>query len=149
MAGYKKFSEELYRENDERACREVLKYLVEHMGLYAKRNEDQYGVDIVIYSGFSIAYFVEVEVKQVWRQDQDEFPWDTVQIPTRKSKFLNLGLPTDFWIMRQDLKKAIVISDKVLEESPRVEVPNKYNESGEYFFQVDISKCSTVDLLEE
>lgn len=148
MGAYKKFDEGLYKDNDERACNAVLNQLVEHQGLYAIRNEDRYGVDIVVFSSFKPAYYIEVEVKKVWRADQEEFPWATIQVPTRKEKFLKLGKPTDFWILREDLKKAIVIADKVLEESPRVEVPNKYNESGEYFFQIDVTQCSVVTLEE-
>lgn len=144
---YKKFSTELHKEYDDSACTAVLKYLIEDRGLYAVRNDDIYGVDIVIFGGLrKPSSYVEVEVKKVWRADRDIFPWTDINIPVRKEKFLKLGLPTEFWVLREDLKKAIVISDKILESAPKVEVPNRYNTQGEYFFKVLIDDCNQKSL---
>lgn len=147
MGAYKKFSTELHKEFDDSACTAVLKHLIEDLGLYAVRNDDMYGVDIVVFGGLrKPASYVEVEVKKVWRQDQDVFPWKDINIPTRKEKFLKLGLPTEFWVLREDLNMAIVIPDIILEKAPRVEVPNKYNASGELFFKVLIEDCILKDM---
>lgn len=150
MGAYKKFSTELHKEFDDSACTAVLKHLIEDLGLYAVRNDDMYGVDIVVFGGLrKPASYVEVEVKKVWRQDQDVFPWKDINIPTRKLKHLKLGLPVEFWIFREDLKMAIIIPDFIMEKSPQVEVPNKYNESGEFFVKCPIDECILKDLRSE
>lgn len=149
MASYKQFDEKLHSENDERACNAVLRYLIETQGLYAVRNDDKYGPDIIVFSGFRKPLcYVEPEVKLVWKSHQLDFPWDTVQVPSRKEKFTKLGLPIDFWILREDLKFALVISDKLLIESPLMEVPNRYNAQGEYFYQVNVDECQLKELEE-
>lgn len=142
----KKFDESLYKEHDTPACNRILHHLIEDMGLYAVRNEDKYGPDIVVYSGFKKSCYVEVEIKKVWRADQDVFPWSEVNLPERKGKFLKLGLPIEFYILRSDMQRAIVLPDYVVEPSPIVEVPNKYIESGEKFYKVDVLQCITKEV---
>lgn len=145
MSIRKQFSQELHTQNDIPARLAVSQY-VEQSGLYVRENEDKYGPDLVVYRGFRPAYYIEVEVKRVWRAGRDTFPYPTVQLPERKQKFLKLGMPIEFWLLREDLQYAVIVPDFVLEKSPLVEVPNKYMQSGELFFQVDISQCQVVDI---
>jgi hypothetical protein len=143
---YKKFSNSLYNENDSPARAAVIDY-ISSAGLMVKDNPDKYGPDLIVHKGLGTkSHYVEVEVKRVWSSDSDEFPWATVQIPARKKKFLDVGLPIEFFILRSDLRMAIVIPDFVLGASPLVEVKNKYIPAGEMFYQVDISQCDLVDI---
>lgn len=146
---YKTFSNSLYNENDSPARAAVIEY-ISSSGLMVKDNPDKYGPDLIVHKGLGKkSHYVEVEVKKVWAGGQDTFPWTTVQIPARKKKFLDVGLPIEFFILRADLRMAIVIPDFVLGASPLVEVKNKYIPNGEMFFQVDISQCDLVDLTTE
>lgn len=139
---YKQFNQELYNENDSIAVATALHHLSEGLGLFAVQNPDRYGPDIIVYSGTKPSHFVEVEVKRVWQPHQEEFPWSTLQIPERKRKFVELAKPVDFWIFRSDLKMYLSIPDKIVMDSPLVEVPNKYTQSGELFYQVPVHECT-------
>lgn len=145
MSVYKRFSEQLHRENDHAACQAVMNH-INNQGLYAARNDDKYGPDVIIYSGFKPSYFIECEIKRVWKSHQDTLPWSTVHIPERKRKFINAGLPIEFWILREDLKFAVIVSESLIVDENLVEVPNVYNSSGEYFFTVNVSDCNLVEI---
>lgn len=151
---YKKFSPELYRENDSAACDAVLSHLTQQ-GSYAVRNPDKYGPDILLYRGFKPGFYIECEVKKVWRipssvrnpgDDRGEFPYSSIQLPERKKKFLNSGLPIEFWILREDLKFAVIIAEESLSDERLVEVPNKYVAEGERFYQIPLSECQIKEL---
>lgn len=141
---YKQFDREIYSETNQRAIEAVLAHL-EHEGLYALPNDDLFGPDVVVYRGFRPAYYVEVEMKLVWKADQD-FPFQSVQLPERKRKFMELGLPVEFWILRADAKVSVIIPDYVVKEDILVEVPNRLVPSGELFYQVPISECIVKEL---
>ncbi len=143
-SGYKQFSKQLHTSYDSPARAAVLAYL-ESGGLYAVENDDRFGPDLVVYTGFRPKYYVEPEVKLSWLAGT-EFPFTTVQVPARKSKFLQLGLPVEFWILREDLQYALVIPDHVLSAAPQMEVPNKYRETGEFFYQVPVDQCILLDI---
>lgn len=142
---YKHFDQKLFNQNDFPARSRVLDYISSH-GLYAIQNDDKYGPDLVIYKGFRPSYYVEVEVKRVWKGSQGYFPWDTIQIPERKGKFLNMGLPIEFFILRADLEMAVIIDGATIEKSPLVEVPNKLITAGEKFYQVPTTECNIAHL---
>ncbi len=110
-------------------------------GMYCSRNKDRYGPDIIVYSGLSPSYYIEAEIKLVWKADSDMFPWETIQIPERKGKFMRMRKALEFWVFRQDLQRCIVIPGKVAKASPQVEVSNKYVSKGEMFYQVPVVKC--------
>lgn len=136
----KPFSLELYQENDEKARNAVMQYLNDE-DLYVKPNDDRYGPDLCVYLGYKHKAYIEVEVKRVWKADQDTFPWSTVQIPERKRKFTKTTKSVEFWILRSDLKMAVIIPDYILDSSDSVEVPNSMVSSGEKFIQVPIEQC--------
>lgn len=138
----KQFDQQLFDTNDIPARVAVIEYLT---GMYVVENEDKYGPDLVAYYGFKPAYYIEVEVKHNW-QKSAQFPFPTIQLPQRKEKFTKLDLPVEFWILRADLKAAMIIPDYVLSSSSLVEVPNRYVSEGEMFFQVPIENCILVEL---
>ena len=143
---YKRFDAELFASNDERARAAVCNYLNSE-GVYAGPADDKFGPDLAVYVGYKHKYFIECEIKLVWKPEQDQFPWDTIQIPERKLKYIQ-GTTKDveFWILRSDCRMAVVIPDAAVSSSPLVEVPNKFNKSGELFMQVPIEKCTIVNL---
>jgi hypothetical protein len=144
----KKFSTDLFSSYDSPARAAVMEY-VSRNGLYIQQNDDKYGPDLVVFKGFKPHYYIEAEVKRVWKPEQDRFPWSTIQIPERKGKFLKLGKPIEFWVLREDLARAIIIPDFVISNSPLVEVKNKFIKEGELFFRIELVECDIVDLTEE
>lgn len=151
----KKFDPTLFAENDARA-RAAVMHALNGDGMYVQPNDDKYGPDLCVYVGYRHKYYVECEIKRVWKSDQDTFPWTTVQVPERKAKFTREGSPktptgrmpqlhtwkeVEFWILREDCQVAIIIPESVLSSSPLVEVPNSQVSSGEKFYQVPISEC--------
>lgn len=145
MGVRKGFDREVYDAVNIPACEAVIDYLATQ-GLYVKYNKDQYGIDLIVYEGYTPASYIEVEVKRVWKNHQDAFPWAQINLPERKGRYMGKRKPVEFWILREDLLKAIVIPISVLKDSPLEEVPNKYIANGEYFYKIDISKCTIVDL---
>lgn len=144
---YKGFDEGLYKENDSRAVAAVLQYLLDQ-GLYGRINEeDIYGPDILMYSGYKKVSYIEAEVKRGWHGSI--FPFSTVQVPERKLKFTRKRLPVEFWILNSDCTSAVIIPDYALTSSPLVEVPNSMISNGEKFFQVPLDQCNVISLIAE
>lgn len=144
----KPFEKKIFDATDNPA-REAIKDYIGRSGLFVRDNPDIYGPDLIVYKGFKPLSFVEVEVKLVWKPEQYAFPWDTVQLPERKLKFLNLGLPIEFFILRADLERAVLIPDYVVAKSPIEEVKNKYVKVGELFCRIDIRECQVIDITPE
>lgn len=150
----KPFDEKLFAENDARARAAVMAALNQD-GIYAQPNPDKYGPDLEVYVGFKHKYYIECEIKRVWKSEYNVFPWSTVQVPERKLKFARLGNITpsgrfppahtwkecEYWILREDCQIAVIIPESILSLSKLVEVPNSQIASGEKFFQVDINQC--------
>lgn len=144
----KPFDPQLFEQTDAPARQAVSQYIAES-GLYVRENPDKYGPDLILYKGFKPWAYVEVEVKLVWRADQDTFPWTTIHLPSRKTKFLNLGLPIEYFILRSDLRKAVILPDYVVAGSSQKEVSNVYVASGEVFCNVEVAECQVVDIVTE
>lgn len=136
----KKFDLELFRTNDNKARAAVMQCLNDD-DLYVKPNDDKYGPDLCVYTGYKHKYYIECELKHAWKDSSKPFPFPTVQIPYRKSKFLGVGKPVEFWVLSSDAKVAVIVPDYILEASEVTEVPNRLVSEGEKFYQVDISKC--------
>ena len=130
-------------------AREAIRDYIGRSNLFVRDNPDIYGPDLIVYKGFKPLSFAEVEVKLVWKPEQHSFPWDTIQLPERKKKFLNLGLPIEFFILRADLERAVLIPDYVVANSPVEEVKNKYVKVGELFCRIDIQECQVIDITPE
>lgn len=135
----KKFDRQLFDAHDVIACNAVIDAIADDdSGLYARRNDDLYGPDIVVWKGFKPAYYIEVEHAKRWTKGS--FPWPTVHIPERKSKFLNLGLSLEFWMLREDLKLSLVIPDVLVTPDRLMEVSNVNVRSGEQFYVIPLEE---------
>lgn len=139
----KPFDQQLFNRNDPEARDAVLSHL-DSLGLYAKENDDQYGPDIILYRGLKPLSYIEVEVKRVWTGEV--FPWDSIQLPERKTKFTKLGLPCEFWVLNSTMQHAIIIPDTALSSSFLKEIPNRYVASGEMFYQIPLDICIRKEL---
>lgn len=137
MSGVKKrFDRSLYAKYDELA-KDATRLYYEGLGVLLEDNPDKYRQDLVF-----VDYLIECEVKLVW--ETDEFPYDTVQLPQRKSKFFDRK--TRFFIWNKHLTTAATFwSDNVKDLEP-VEVPNKYVHKGEYFYQIPLELVTFVSI---
>lgn len=145
MGAYKKFDQNLKDKYNGQSIEAVLRHLNDQ-GSFAKVNPEQYGPDIVLFSGFKPISYIEVEVVAKWFPDEEDFPWQLVHLPERKRKFLKAGLPIEFWRLRNDFKKAIIIPEETITEDRLVEVPNRFVPKGEFFFRVPVSECIMKEL---
>lgn len=137
----KQFDPVLFEENDARA-RAAVAGALSTDGVWCRPNDDRYGLDLLVYAGYRHTHYIEVEIKRVWLDTHDSFPWSTVQVPERKRRLAEATRkPVEFWILRSDLKFAVIIPEEALVGSPLVEVPNRLVSSGEKFFQVPVSEC--------
>lgn len=139
MGVHKKFDQQLYAINDSRGVSRVISYLLD-AGLFCTVNDDKYGVDIQVFTGFKLAYHVEVEIKQAWKGGPG-FPFPTVNLPERKRKFAELPKPVEFWVLSNNLEWAIIVPDFAVTDDKLAEVSNKYIGQGEKFFQVPVDQC--------
>jgi hypothetical protein len=133
----KRFDPELYRINDKLA-KECVKSIVDKRKYKIEENPKKRGVDLLVYHKGVHIFNIETEIKRVWK-DKD-FKYDSVQFPERKDKFCKLEVPTLFVMFNADQSAYLVVKDKDLMKSPRVEVPNRYCYKDEYFFQVPLKK---------
>ena len=81
MAIRKPFDPKLYAENDSKARKAVHSFLAK-AGFSSKDNSNRYGIDIL-----GIDFQIECEVKYNWVGN--EFPFDSLQIPERKEKYIS------------------------------------------------------------
>lgn len=135
---FKRFDKELYNTNDP-AKLLAIEYF-EKIGKKAVVNPDKYGIDLIIDDEF----YCEVEVKHTWKGEN--FKFDTLQIPFRKSKFGKSDKRSMFMVINTDRTYAYLVEGKDVMESPLKEVPNKYMYKGEYFYQIPLNKLTKVKL---
>jgi hypothetical protein len=140
----KRFDPALYAENDEIA-RNFVKGLLKGSEYQVLDNPKKRGVDLLLYKDSVHIANIECEIKRVWKTS--DFPYDSIQVPSRKEKYLVLDKPTIIIMLNADQSAYLVIKDKVLLASPKKEVPNKYVFKGELFFQVPKDQVIFNDLL--
>lgn len=138
MGIYKKFSQDLYDKYDHAGTDAVLSHLLAD-DCYAARNDDQYGPDIILYSGFRPVAYIEVEVRSGWTSG--DFPWKLVNILERKLKYLGGKLSCDIWILSNDLKNCVIVAEKSIGRAVQESVGNTEISSGEEFRRVPIEEC--------
>lgn len=138
MSLVKSFDPEDYAKYD--PVKQLIIDLFEKTGHTARVNDDQYGVDLVV----DEKYYCEVEQKTAWKGKS--FPYDELNIPPRKKKFLNLDKPTLFCVVNNEKTHALFVRSDIVASSPRKEVPNNRLGSGEYFYKVPIGKCRIVKI---
>jgi len=135
----KKFSKELYEQNDKDA-KIAVRLKLDDMGVYTFSKED-YSADIKAIHRINH----EVEVKLGWESDWP-ISWKTIHIPERKSKLIDGGDWVFFWVLRSDYKEAWVINSKLMNKSMLKEIPNKEISSGELFYDIPIELATKVKL---
>ena len=134
----KQFSEAFHGKHDKPARIRTMEYMLVK-GYEIWENPNIYGQDLIA-EGSKGKFYVECEVKTVW--DTDKFPFDTVQLPERKSKFFTS--PTLFFIWNKMLTTALLFKSNDIKDLTPVEVSNKYITSGEFFYQIPLDMTGTV-----
>ena len=142
----KRFDRELYNEVDKKTKEKVFSLLESFDNLQAEENSKKTKVDILVTDPDTseLKFNIECEIKKVWKNK--EFPYESVQIPERKSKYAILDKPTLFVMFNADYSSYLVIKSSDLLASPLVEVPNKYVYKGEMFYQVPLTKVVFNDI---
>jgi hypothetical protein len=143
MSNRKRFDPVLYSEND-RIAKDFVKEALKGSEYQVLENPKKRGVDLLLYRNSEHVANIECEIKRVWKST--EFPYDSVQIPDRKTKYTQLDKPTVFVMLNNDQSAYLAISQQVLLNSPKKEVPNKYVFEGEMFYQVPISSSHMNDI---
>lgn len=152
MKGKRKpFSKSLHGAHDDKARKAAIKFF-EGKGLRAIENPDTKGVDLLVFDPkkdtSNPAFYVEVEVKNNWADKK--FQYDTLQIPERKGKYLEMyGDQILYMIFSKDLTQALIADSVSFKRAKLKEVSNKYMYSGEYFFQVPVKDCELVQTEEK
>lgn len=141
---YKKFSKKLYSQNDAQAKTLAIEFFQNrYPGSRVVENPNQYGPDLELWEGDLFYGYIECEVKHSWKTK--DFPYNTIQIPSRKAKYFVENLhPIVLFMLNSDHSAAFIIDGEDISASPLVEVPNKYVASGEKFFQVPVSKAQKI-----
>lgn len=147
MKGVRKaFSNNLHRGHDEKA-RYAAKKFFESKGLVAVDNPNSKGIDLLVFEkgSSSPAYYVEVEVKNNW--NARKFQYDTLQIPERKGKYLEMyGSQLLYMVFSKDLTQAFIADKLSFKRAALKEISNKYVRKGEYFYQVPTKECELVSM---
>jgi hypothetical protein len=146
MSTRKRFDPALYAENDSLA-KNAVKNSLKGTSFQVMENPKKRGVDLLVYKDSVHIAYIETEIKR-FKWETGDFKYTTVQLPDRKRKFCELGLPTLFIIWNLDQTAFLAFWDKDVLTSPSVEVANKYNFRGEYFFQIPVEKCFQENLEE-
>lgn len=144
MSVKKRFDPALYEEND-KIAKEFVKNLLKGTEYQVIDNPKKRGVDLFLYKDSQHIANIECEIKRVWKESK--FPYDSIQIPERKTKYTELEKPTVFVMLNNDQSAYVAITQKALLASPKKEVPNKYVYKGEMFFQVPVGSVYFNDLI--
>lgn len=136
----KRFDRKLYEENDRLAKENTIKIFNKLRKKFViEENTKKTCVDLKVFHKEEHKFNVECEIKRVWKED--EFPYDSVQFPKRKTKFAKLDKPTLFIMFNKDLTSYCAVTSGDLLSSPVKEVPNRYVYQGEEFFQVNLENA--------
>ena len=138
MIARKAFNKELYQQYDELAKKKTTEHL-QSLGCQVVPHPNRYAQDLMAKTEMN-KFMVECEIKIVWKTD--DFPYETVQLPERKSKFF--ASPTLFFIWNKTLSSAIMFKSDDIKHLTPVEVSNKYITSGEFFYQIPLDMTGTV-----
>jgi hypothetical protein len=153
MKGKRKpFSKSLHGAHDDKARKAAIEFFT-RKGFHAIENPNTKGVDILVFDPKNndthhVHFYVEVEVKNNWAAKT--FQYDTLQIPERKGKYLEMyGDKILYMIFSKDLTQALIADSVSFKSAKLKEVSNKYMYSGEYFFQVPVKDCELVQMEEK
>ena len=144
MMKTKRFSKGLFVKYDKLARQATIDYL-KNIGFSAVENEDKYAQDLIVVGEIDTypeKYFVECEVKAVWKGT--DFPYPNVQLPYRKKKFFSK--PTQFFIWNEGCDRAATFWSHDVKPLTPVEVHNVHIAKGEYFYQIPLDLVTFVQL---
>ena len=137
MKTRKPFNKAAHASNDAIGKQTVLK-LLKSMDVEAEENSNPYGVDILLKKGIG-SY--EVERRSIWVED---WPFATVHIPERKTKFLIPEMT--YAVVNKDCDKVMLCSSETILKYEQLEVPNKAVATGEYFYDVPLKEWTVHDV---
>ena len=143
MSTRKPFDKDLFEKYD-KLGRDVVKRHFEKLNMQAQDNPDRYGVDLLVYRDEKIVSCAEVEVRLSW--NSDEFPFDSLNVPSRKKKLLTNQVPTLFFSINKPLTRMFWCPSTVVLNSPLEEVKNKYVDKDEYFYKVPLNSLVIEDI---
>lgn len=150
MKGVRKaFSNKLHDGHDSKA-RDAAKRYWKAQGYLAIDNPNTKGVDLLIMDPATdeVLGYCEVEVKNNW--NARTFQYSTLQIPERKGKYLEMyGQQILYMIFSKDLTQALIADIVSFNRAVLKEVPNKFVNKGEYFYQVPVKDCELVKMEEK
>ena len=129
----KAFSEELFQRYDN-AAREIIKDWLADDGWEVRDNPDKYGIDLIAKKG-DTEWMVEVEVRTSWN---GAFPFKTLNLPTRKAKFVTPN--TLFIVVSNDFEHFYAVKGDVLDLCGYVEKDTKYTKA-EMFYDIPLKFC--------
>lgn len=146
MKGVRKpFEKDVYNRCDGPA-KEAMRIHLEAQGHDVTIPPENYDVDL--FSDFkSVRMYHEVEVSLGWTTGKHPYPKGSV--PERKHRLVEMhrNVPLYFWMLRVDLKRAVVFSGTKLIDRWLVMVPNRKIEAGEYFYRIPKTLGKEFDLL--
>jgi hypothetical protein len=140
----KQFSQDLHDQYDNFGRDRIIKYYADN-GLELRNNPNQYGVDLIAYDDGDKIGYVEVEVRQSWKENI--FPYDSLHVPERKKKLLDNDLHTVLVSVNCYGTRAFICDYRIVLASPLLESPNKYIANGEKFYKVDTRLVNLVRLI--
>ena len=139
----KQFSQDLHDQYDSFGRDRVVQYYAKH-GVELQENPDKYGVDLIAYDDGDKIGYVEVEVRESWKENI--FPYDSLHVPERKKKLLTNDLHTVLVSVNCYGTRAFICDYRTVLASPLLESPNKYIAKGERFYKVDTRSINLVRL---
>jgi hypothetical protein len=141
----KPFEKDVYDECDGPA-KEAMRAHLEAQGHKVTVPDENYDVDLFSEVG-DLTMYHEVEVSLGWKSGDHPYPKGS--IPERKSRLraMNTGRTLYFWMLRSDLRRAVVFSSVYLQDRFLIEVPNRKVASGEFFYRIPKSLGKEFNLL--
>jgi hypothetical protein len=141
----KEFEEDLYNKYDGPA-KHAMQVHLELSGHDVTVPPENYGVDLYSTIGDLVMYH-EVEVSEGWKSGIHPFPKGSIPERKIRLKAMQSGDPLYFWMLRFDLRRAVVFGSHLLQDRFLVEVPNRKVPEGEYFYRIPKHLGKEFDLL--
>ena len=113
-------------------------------GLRARDNADHYGVDLILFNGAVVTGYAEVEIKF----QLDNFNYDTLHIPERKKKFIDIDdiNPTMFCLFNLKGTVCYMTKGDYLKMLVPEEVRNSKIARGEFFYKVPMKLVKVISI---
>ena len=138
MPVHKPFNQSNYDSNDASGKEAVTQFLM-NKGLDVQENSNKYGIDLIAngttHNGKSFVDIpIEVERRNIWT---DTFPFSTVHVPERKTKFLKHYML--YAVVNSTYDKIMFCPSDIIKQFIPIEVSNKSIQAGEYFYDVPLT----------